>query len=282
VNALVRQLGDESHKEREVAENALAEYDRSILPILTKLKRSKDPEVRLRASRIIAKLLADPAKAPNHYLAVLREKAPRTLVTAWEAQNMLGSEFDKYESTVGGLEPHAQPFTATADKVVAVQIRAGVQADGSWLSVAIHDDDDGKPGKSVLCRSSVYFESWHSHAHARQYLPVDLPDIDVLVGSTYWLVLRANVGAIGVGTAPASGAKLHHLWRERWRPYRHSRMTHRIIVKMPESPPGMRKATAEEIQAIIPVKRRLSSHRTSPVKSTGNQRGQALDEESEI
>ena len=64
VNALVRQLGDESHKEREVAENALAEYDRSILPILTKLKRSKDPEVRLRASRIIAKLLADPAKAP--------------------------------------------------------------------------------------------------------------------------------------------------------------------------------------------------------------------------
>src|SRR5262249_30125199 len=85
--ALVARLGAPQFADREAAARALREVGRDVLPALRAASRSRDPEVRTRAARLVEDIQRDWLTTPTRLALDFRDEAVEGIIKAIDGRN---------------------------------------------------------------------------------------------------------------------------------------------------------------------------------------------------
>jgi len=113
-----------------------------------------------------------------------RRKAWREALADWRKDNVMSAE--NIKGTAGSGGNFAQSFVPNSPNISAVEIAIYRVADTGWLRVDIAEDDNGYPSCRTLARTWVRMDT-NCPFRLGDFAPVDLPNIQVTPGKTYWL-----------------------------------------------------------------------------------------------
>jgi hypothetical protein len=196
LDALVELLGADHYKLRQEAEELLALETRDCIPRLRRLQDSEDPETRFRVRRVIQAMLADPSKIPasvyvlQHDLA-MTPKQWRRAMAPWRRDAKVSVCHKRTGTSNGGLGGFAQSFVPSAARIAALELALSANYDErGWVRVDLCTDRRGAPSEVVLARTWLRVATRELPPHGSS-VPIDLPDVDVRPGATYWITFTA-------------------------------------------------------------------------------------------
>jgi len=284
VNALIQQLGAKSYKDRQAAEKELKGYSREILPLLEKHADSDDPEIQLRARRVIVFLQNDPTKIPQSCFVITpqanlshteRRKRWKEKSEAWRKKAKIAAEHTKGAAGSGGS--FAQSFTPKCKQIQAVELQTyPIGSSWGWVRLDVHADDAGRPGRYVLARCWLRMPKNCAATHS-DFVVFDIPDVKVNPDAPYWLAFyehpdadSADHGCItNFGLSTNNEYKEGKLWRlGSSRPGENEDAKFRIISECGEVP-LIHKASDEE-KKTLPDPKKLQSGWPARPRPEGN------------